>query len=360
MTRTLVVIGSLSIALFLCFLPLSGLAVDLPHTNNCGDCHTLHAAPGGDLTAFASNANLCLSCHNDTGIAAGKPFNDTMQAIPGTSGSSHRWDVLIDCAVPGTCGPNSRYGLRQPAADPDNPVFPTEIQNTTLNIMLKKYDNVVTCSTCHNQHLQSSASFDPFEEDSGTTSTGAGDNLTVIDNTKTWTEDEWQGFAVEITSGPIAGEIRRIASNTATGTLTVEEAFSQAVGSGVTYQIFGGNFQRLDNDMAQLCEDCHYYRTLQAGQTNVRVFDGKKKSHPIGIVFPTGISNDPTRFNTEPREPAGANWAPQTGAPRYHLNGGTDTNATNNVVFDSTQKIRCLTCHGMHYVDSDENTVDQP
>jgi predicted CXXCH cytochrome family protein len=354
-----ILIGSFFALLFLCFIPLSVRAIDPPHTDNCGDCHTVHASPGGDLTAFASNANLCLSCHNDTGQASNKPFNDVMQAVPGESGSSHRWDAIINCSVPGTCGPNSRYGLRGRAADRDNPQ-PNEIQNEDLNIRLENYDDVVTCSVCHNQHSQSAASWDPFKEDSGTTSTGAPDNFTVIDNTKTWTVDQWEGYAVEITSGPIAGEIRKIASNTVSGTLTVEEAFSQAVGAGVTYQIFGGNFQRLDNDMAQLCEDCHYYRTLQAGQTNVRVFDGKKKSHPIGIVFPGGISNDPTRFNTVPLEPAAANWAPQTGAPRYHLNGGSDTNATNNMVFDSTQKIRCLTCHGMHYVDSNESTVDQP
>ncbi|MBI5675404.1 MAG: hypothetical protein HZC48_06205 [Nitrospirae bacterium] len=71
---------------------------------------------------------------------------------------------------------------------------------------------------------------------------------------------------------------------------------------------------------------------------------------------------DPSLFvGVAPYEPdcKGAACA-QTGAPRYHLNSGTDTNSTNNIVFDSSGKMRCLSCHGMHYTDSNSSTEDKP
>lgn len=72
------------------------LALDPPHdfsqSIDCGNCHITHHAPGGAITTVAGNPNLCMSCHTVGGLAPGKPFADTDEAIPGISGTSHRWD----------------------------------------------------------------------------------------------------------------------------------------------------------------------------------------------------------------------------------------------------------------------------
>ncbi len=68
------------------------LAIDPPHTNDCSACHILHNAPGAAITNVAGNANLCITCHTGGGLAAAYPFADVDQAVPGVSGTSHRWD----------------------------------------------------------------------------------------------------------------------------------------------------------------------------------------------------------------------------------------------------------------------------
>jgi len=85
------------------FLVCSGLAaettwaLDPPHdasnSVNCATCHITHHAPGGAITNIAGNPNLCMSCHTVGGLAGSTPFADTDEAIPGTSGRSHRWDA---------------------------------------------------------------------------------------------------------------------------------------------------------------------------------------------------------------------------------------------------------------------------
>jgi predicted CXXCH cytochrome family protein len=76
--------------------PRPAHALDPPHDPlnaiNCINCHTPHGAAGGSITRVAGNPNLCLSCHVPGGLAAPRPFNDADQALPGVSGSSHRWD----------------------------------------------------------------------------------------------------------------------------------------------------------------------------------------------------------------------------------------------------------------------------
>lgn len=280
------------------------IAADPPHSSAnsvyCNSCHSVHKAAGTSLTSDASNANLCQSCHNGT---VAKPLNDSMLAIPGTSGTSHRWDA----AMPAGDSPDNQYGL-----------IPTaNLTSAALKGRLTTYGKV-TCSVCHNQHGQADTPWDP----------------------------------------------NALAYN------------GQGTGSG-------RHFQRISDDLNQMCEDCHYYRTAATTGTNVTIYDGNKKSHPVVKIFSNDQGETPspgldtTQFNTSPREPASASWVPQTGT-RYHLNGacsllqysdeasciangGTwtpDTNTTNNIVVDSSKKTRCLSCHGIHYTDSSSGTID--
>ena len=72
------------------------LALDPPHDAsrniNCINCHTPHGAAGGSITRAAGNPNLCMTCHIPAGLASNRPFADSDQAVPGISGTSHRWD----------------------------------------------------------------------------------------------------------------------------------------------------------------------------------------------------------------------------------------------------------------------------
>ena len=237
----------------------------------CTSCHSLHKAKGTALTNNASNANLCLSCHSATGIASTKRLDTTMLAVPGTSGTSHRWDKTM----PATSKASNQYGLRASA----------DLTNKDLKIRLTTFGNVVTCSVCHNQHSQARTPWYP--------------------------------------DAPASGKGRR--------------------------------FQRITNDLNQMCEDCHAYRAMS--YTGARGDDGsadgtKKFSHPVGEVL-----NSQGYDKTAPLDYDGG--AQQT-APRYHANSADDTNTTNNVVFDSSTKVRCLSCHGIHYKDSNGMTVDGP
>lgn len=98
-----------------------------PH-NVCSQCHINHTAPGGQITGVNGNANLCMSCHVTTGTASLKPFDNTMKAIPGTSGNSHAWDKL---AVNATFESNTPSDALMAARLPGGQII---------------------CSTCHNQH----------------------------------------------------------------------------------------------------------------------------------------------------------------------------------------------------------------
>ncbi|MCF6364775.1 MAG: hypothetical protein L3J35_01090 [Bacteroidales bacterium] len=108
---------------------------DFPHNFTCNACHILHTSPGISLTSVQGNANLCMSCHNPTGVANLKPFSVNDKAVPGTKGTSHSWDVS---------GINNLYAANLP---------------TEANMLLRIINDTIICSTCHNQHSQA---FTPF------------------------------------------------------------------------------------------------------------------------------------------------------------------------------------------------------
>ena len=87
-------------------LPAAAPAIDPPHVTAdlCGSCHIPHSSPGGNLTAVAGDANVCLSCHQSGGSASTLAFASSDQALPypglptnvvgaAASGTSHRWDA---------------------------------------------------------------------------------------------------------------------------------------------------------------------------------------------------------------------------------------------------------------------------
>ena len=277
----------IAIASIVLYIKGRAFAADAPHTTTqsvfCNSCHSIHRAAGTGLTKDANNYNLCLSCHSSSGIASTKRLHTTMQAEPGSQGTSHRWDRSMAAGVAPlnlvAGDSNNIYGLRTVS----------ELPTGALKSRLGAYGNVITCSVCHNQHGQASTPWDP--------------------------------------NAPASGN--------------------------------GRHFQRTSNELNQMCEECHAYRKAATSGTDVTTYDGTKKSHPVVKNLTSDVANPNGFIGAAPLEPIWIN-SSQTTAPRYHQNATGDTNATNNIVFDSSGKIRCLSCHGVHYTDSDSVTTDEP
>lgn len=96
-------------------------------------------------------------------------------------------------------------------------------------------------------------------------------------------------------------------------------------------------FLRLDNSADALCLDCHRQRDV----ASVKTWTGSKLSHPVQIALPSG-----TGWHNPPLD---ADGNPQP----------SDGNTTNDLVLNGGV-VRCTTCHGVHYTDSNSSTVDGP
>lgn len=305
MTKSRVLFG---MTLLSCFFTVAVCgAVDPPHNSedpnklvDCDSCHFVHASLGPALTKDA-NANLCISCHVPGGLAQNKPLGSSMMARVGLSGTSHRWDA----AMPGSDNPANSYGLRSVAslANPDLKKQLERFCNKNAEGVCTSY--ITVCSACHNQHFQTKSPWDPNAPAYGGSETGNGRHML-----------------------------------------------------------------RMANAYNELCEDCHYYRTPASkpggtiSQTDVRTYDGNPKSHPIGKVFSNSSGEernvaDPNQFHNAPLKPGADAWIQQAGA-RYKGSSGANINPTNNFILDGNFQIRCLTCHGIHYTDSDSSTIDEP
>jgi predicted CXXCH cytochrome family protein len=324
------------------------LAVDPPHlsdgdtgTDDCSLCHTLHDAPGGALTNAAGNANLCQSCHVVGGTAELYALTESDQALPGPGlpdgvspgGTSHRWDSGPGGHVAlGT--PNTSTGTIQSggdftgrfaktytitittAGDSDSAVFswvdthgggePTNAAGadvalglegvtvtftdgesspsfelgdqwyvhvlTDLNtpsdpsMQARLEDGKIMCSTCHHQHSQELTPFDPDAPAYG----GAGTGYQCVGGAD-------DGLPCD--GGCPGGECR------------------------------GRHFQRINNENAEMCLDCHSTRDVGSlasqGEANL--------SHPVGVPIPGG-----------------------------------DYQAPSSLPLDASSNVACLSCHDMH------------
>ncbi|HEY3359613.1 MAG TPA: fibronectin type III domain-containing protein, partial [Polyangia bacterium] len=317
--------GLLVLALLALAAPAA--ALDPPHDpatlgTSCPACHTMHRGMGLSLTSVAGNANLCMSCHTGTGVASALPFASGDQAVPGTSGSSHRWDAVAD---------NAARGASAPLA----PEMASRLEQ-----------GKVTCSACHDQHSQRLAPFDP--------------------------------------------------------------AAPAAPGAA------GRHFQRVANDGQAMCVDCHAVRHTSA---SVRTYTGQPLTHPVDVPLPgagafravpadvgggeqveavfgtatggaatslidagrdfTGLAGLVLRLTSGANRGATRAITSASGAtlgfaalPAPVAAGATytidrDGNPTNDLLLDDNGaasgragNVVCMTCHGVHYADSDSSTFD--
>lgn len=97
-------------------------------------------------------------------------------------------------------------------------------------------------------------------------------------------------------------------------------------------------FLRMDNSADQLCLDCHRSRTV----TSVKTYTGNILSHPVGVALPATST-----FHNPPLDTDGN---PQP----------SDGNTSNDYQFGAGSTMKCTSCHGVHYTDSNSGTVDGP
>jgi predicted CXXCH cytochrome family protein len=303
-------------------------------------CHTPHQAPGGRLTAAAGNVNLCQSCHNSAGLAAALPLDNADAAVPGVSGSSHAFDA--------------------PAL---NPSFDTQLP-LDPEMALRVMDGNVVCSTCHNQHKADAAhggtpKVSPPVQVTALGSTGA------VASGGTWTGAEGVWYLLEISRAGTEANARFRYSKDNGISFFPEQSTGVDVplDSGVTVSFGAGDyvlgerwelyaswpFLRADLDAAGagsvLCRDCH--RAWDMDHTAVETWDGTFKSHPVGVSL--GASGS----GFDRPVPLDGNGAEQGTA-------GADANPSNDLTFDANGDVQCLTCHGVHFVDSNTLTADAP
>lgn len=306
-------------------------ALDPPHDASrsieCASCHTTHTAPGGAITTVAGNANLCLSCHQPGGTAAAKPFNLADQALPGpglpagtdAAGTSHRWDSGASGHVT-PVATNTSSGRVQSGG-----VFTGRYPKAyTLTI--------TTAGNAGSARFSWSA-----------TTPGGGSGTDVLSGasvaldegvTVTFTDgavspsfvpgDRWVVYARTDLAQPTT---TALAQRLESGKLTCSTCHNQHSQAAVPFDpaapAYGGSgtgegrhFQRVANDVDQMCTDCHAARNVSASTAG---------SHPVG----------------RPVVPA---------AGRFQAPLLLPLDAT-------TQQVRCTTCHTLHYSPRADGTL---
>lgn len=313
----------------------AGHATDAPHnpprlTQYCLDCHTLHNAPGTTLTAAAGNHNLCMSCHNPTGLASPRPFAAADQAVPGTTGNSHRFDALAINPVRETL-------------EPLTPALNLALAGATSNPNKR-----VMCSTCHNQHDQTNAPFDP----------------------KAPAGNAW------------GRHYQRIANNTNQMCLDCHRtrdlnSVRTWTGSNLSHPVqqplpATSTFHWPPNDADGSPQASALVGVATSGSTTTLV-NGAGGWTPAALVgqvvrFRTGVNKGATRpviANTATTLTFAALPSPITAGDGFEID--RDGNLSNNFLLDDngtpsyTQgRVLCMSCHSPHFADSNSATYDEP
>lgn len=312
-------------------------SVDIDCTSQC---HTLHQAPGTRLTAAAGNVNLCQSCHNPSGLASALPLNSADAAVRGVSGTSHAFDVAAVHSV----------------LDTQLPLDPA--------MQLRVMEGDVVCSTCHNQHKAESTfggtpRISPPQQVTALGSTGA----VTSGGDFTGAEGVWYLLEISRTGSEANARFRYSKDNGISFFAEQGTGVDVALDSGVTVSFGAGNYElgerwefyaswpflraslEAGDGGSALCRDCH--RAWDMDHTAVETWDGNPKSHPVGVA----LGANGRGFDRA---------VPLDGNGAEQGSGGVDANPTNDLRFDSLGHVQCLTCHGVHFTDSNTLTVDGP
>ena len=320
----------------LCVLILAfgvpAIAGDPPHTNDCVSCHITHGALGSWLGVRA-NANLCQSCHYSGGAASASALPLSSQALPwpglpggiSPSGTSHRWDsgVAGHLVYLGGASTNST-GTLIPGG------IYTGVYAKAYTITIYTTGNVGTArfnwtsgplGAGGNNGVMTSTN--PISLNEGITlafANGPGGTGTSFQ-----VNDKWNIYVRPDILAPTNTAVLKRTLNGAMVCSTCHDQHSQAntpfdpsapAYTG-TNSGSGRHFMRINNDTEQLCVDCHTPRN---------VTNGVSGSHPVGIVL-----NNYT---------------------------GLTYRATTNLPLEKdTGKVRCLSCHNIHFAQANDGNL---
>jgi hypothetical protein len=373
-------------ALALAALP--ALAIDPPHdasmqSEGCQACHRTHSG-GAALTNQIGNFNVCDQCHGTIVDADGKhfgfPWVPQHQAIPGAGGRSHRWDADA-----------TSRGARVPVT-PD---------------LAKRLDGgKLQCSTCHDQHNNNGRPGDPSFHGGSQHVSGDGGAAGTVGVGTAWTPNgpptgagtgqlqlatvtaaaapkgyrvmvtattgstvsfkvshdrgaswfAWSGSAWVVDTG-LAG--RPVALGTPVDLddgANVRVSFTAAATSSYKasdYWEFWISYPmlRASNVDDAMCLDCHADRAHSAlrveGGDAAYPADGVNAfSHPVGEALTRSYDRTP------------ATLLDANGAVQVSAGADADGNASNNLALDSSNRVRCTSCHAVHNADSNSLTQD--
>lgn len=340
--------------LLMVVIPQSGIAADPPHNISCSKCHTTHKASGTALTKADSNVALCLSCHTTGGEAANKALLNSMQAVPGTSGTSHSWSGLLLNLTLGVSMPNS-------------PGVATKIENVRggMTTVDSSNANSVTYGNANYSANSLVGSILMFFSTTAASSANKYLQVNVTGNNSTtiyWSSSQ----AMPVNPKSLDRYIVIPADAKLTCSMCHSQHFQARASwdplSDTTYSAGITNnrhMMRLNNELSQLCEDCHRTRAMSYTRAS-----GSDASYPAdgANVFSHPVAELLNSQGYDYSAPLDANGSAQTNspsAPRRYA-GDKDGNPTNNQVLDKDGKIRCMSCHRMHYTDSNQITNDVP
>lgn len=330
-----------------CWLFSTEAPHDLAFEVECESCHMPHNVLGNPLTSAATNALVCQQCHN---ALSNFPMLETSNiAVPGRVGTTHRWNMEST---------NATYGATPPS-------------DAEMNLRLN--GTKIVCSTCHDQHETNnwgtqylsavSQVADPSVDGplaSGVNFTanasaatkaylidvvGAGNDVNATyrlsnDNGRTWfgwSSPNWVVYAANPRT--MQGATDQNLNDAANVQVNFVDG-GGAYEAGDQYRFYVSYpFMRMDNANSAMCENCHTGRVQSAADQ--QSWDGSIKSHPVGETLSASYDR---------AEPLDVDGDAQSIS--------TDTNATNDLILYSTE-VRCMTCHGMHYTDSNATSVDR-
>jgi nitrate/TMAO reductase-like tetraheme cytochrome c subunit len=337
----------------LLFLWTSLHGFDPPHLSSANthvDCVTPCHAPHVDFESLyvaASNANICQSCHNESGMASALPMLTPDTAVPHAGGFHHAWGVPAENAAAGAT----------PPADAE----------MAQRIMQSQ----VVCSTCHNQHFAVSTmggtprispsekitALGPGAMTSGGTFSGPRGvwYLIEIDGegsqataTFRWSKDvgiSWRDSGVDCGDGadvPLDDGVVVRFSGTGPADFQITEKWQ----FDAAWPFLRATLDSGDNSGGdRFCRDCHGSWTMD--HTSVETYDGSPKGHPVGI---------PLNANGRGYDRV----TPLDGNGAVQGSGQADSNASNDLQLDYAGRVQCLSCHGVHGADSNSLTEDQP
>jgi len=273
-------------------------AIDPPHVTTalCTSCHMAHLNPGGDLSTVAGNGNLCISCHQPGGTASTTPFANADQALPWSglpagvvaSGTSHRWDANAAGHVAFLGGaPVPSTGTVVPSG-----VFTGAYAKTyTLTIVAPgsmgtaRFNWITTAPGGGASNNVLTASRVLLDQGVSISFQGSASSSFQLG-------DQWNVYALSGLRNPTnAAMVTHLTNGVASCSACHNEHNQGMTPFDLAAPAYGGagtgagrHFMRVNNDLNQMCRDCH------AAHDTTNAISG---SHPVGIRVPTDATHKP-------------------------------------------------------------------